>query len=129
MDNQPWTKENIPSQKGKIIIVTGGNSGLGYASAFALAEKGATVILACRNTQKGNIAYNNIKLKFPKSQVEMMKLDLAKRSSIEEFVKNFQRKYKHLHVLMNNAGVMATPQQKTMDTNINLVSIIWGILS
>lgn len=115
MNNQPWTKEDIPSQEGKIVIVTGGNSGLGFASAFALAEKGATVVLACRDTRKGNIAYNNIKLKFPKSQVEMMKLDLAKRSSIEEFVENFQKKYKHLHILMNNAGVMATPQQKTKE--------------
>ncbi|MGB0864326.1 MAG: oxidoreductase [Saprospiraceae bacterium] len=115
MNNHPWTKNDISGQEGKVAIITGGNSGLGYASALALAEKGVTVVIACRNTQKGNIAYNNIKLNFPKSNVEMIKLDLAKRSSIEEFAKTFQRKYKKLHILMNNAGVMATPQQKTKD--------------
>lgn len=115
MNKQQWSKSDIPDLSGKIALVTGANSGLGYETALALALKGATVVLACRNTQKGNIAYNNIKLQHPKASVDFIKLDLAKLRSVHRFVEEFRKKYERLDLLINNAGVMGTSEQKTFD--------------
>ena len=113
--NEKWTTDQIPNLSGKVMIITGANSGLGFETALALAEKGATAILACRNMQKGNIAFNNIKLQFPKAKLELIELDLANRQSIEGFVETFLGKYSRLDVLINNAGIFGTYKETTKD--------------
>lgn len=115
MNKQQWNTSDIPDLSGKIALVTGANSGLGYETALALALKGATVILACRDTQKGNIAYNNIKLQHPKADVAFMKLDLAKLRSVHQLAEQFAAQYDRLDILVNNAGVMGTGEKQTFD--------------
>lgn len=115
MNKQQWNTSDIPDLSGKIALVTGANSGLGYETALALAIKGATVVLACRDTQKGNIAYNNIKLQHPKADVAFMKLDLAKLRSVHQLAEKFAAQYDRLDILVNNAGVMGTSEKQTFD--------------
>jgi len=110
-----WTFENIPDLQGKTIIVTGGNSGLGYESVKAFALKGATVVLACRNLAKGEKAKNEILKANPSGEIKVMQLDLANLTSVEAFAKKFASEHKQLNVLLNNAGIMATPNIKTDD--------------
>ena len=71
MSSEKWTTEKIPSQKGKIIIVTGSSSGIGYEAARVLADKGAEVIVAVRNEEKGKNAINKIKDKNPAAIEEL----------------------------------------------------------
>lgn len=104
---QKWTTENITGLSGKVIIVTGGNSGLGYESVKAFAEKGATVILASRSAEKGNQAIKSIGN--VKGEIEVIELDLMDFDSIKSFAETFKKKYKKLDVLLNNAGIMTTP--------------------
>jgi len=115
MATSKWTFDNIPDLQGKTIIVTGGNSGLGYESVKAFAQKGATVILACRNLEKGELAKSEIKQTEPNGQVEVMKIDLMDLASVKEFADQFNKMYSNLDVLLNNAGIMATPYFKTKD--------------
>ena len=110
-----WTSEDIPNLDGKTIIVTGANSGLGYESTLALAEKGALVVMACRNLEKGRKALENIKTVVPSAQLDLMELDLADLKSIHAFAAAFKGKYDRLDVLLNNAGVMLTPRRLTAD--------------
>lgn len=110
-----WTTNNIPSLAGKTIIVTGGNSGLGLQSVKAYAEKGATVILACRNYDKGEVAKNEILKSAPAAQIVVMTLDLADLSSVQTFADRFNREFKRLDILLNNAGIMMPPYQLTKD--------------
>lgn len=102
-----WTTKDIPDLSGKVIVVTGGNSGLGYESVKAFAENGAEVILACRSVEKGKAAKENIGR--VKGLIQVMSLDLDKPNSIHQFAKNFEEKYSRLDVLLNNAGVMQIP--------------------
>jgi NAD(P)-dependent dehydrogenase (short-subunit alcohol dehydrogenase family) len=108
-----WTTSNIPDLTGKVIIVTGGNSGLGYESVKAFAEKGAEVILACRSVEKGENAKNEIGN--VKGKIVVMQLDLMDFSSIKYFAESFIKKYNRLDVLLNNAGIMTTPYFLTKD--------------
>ncbi|HOO83432.1 MAG TPA: oxidoreductase [Prolixibacteraceae bacterium] len=110
-----WTFDNIPDLQGKIIIVTGGNSGLGFESVKAFAQKGAKVILACRNLAKGEKAKSEIINGKSLLDINVMQLDLANLSSVKTFAEQFKQQYKQLDVLMNNAGIMATPNVKTDD--------------
>lgn len=110
-----WMITNIPNQQGKVVVITGANSGIGYESALALAGKGAQVILAVRNEQKGRAALQTIKGAFPKANAEVMLLDLASLDSVRNFAEEFKTKYNRLDVLLNNAGMMAIPFDKTMD--------------
>ena len=114
--NHPWTTHNIPDQTGKIVIITGANSGLGLESTRALADKGAHVIMACRDTGKGWTAMAPILDANPAAALEVMPLDLADLSSVRAFAAAFSNKHSRLDILMNNAGVMALPQrQETAD--------------
>ncbi len=114
-NNQHWTAKNMPDQTGKIAIVTGANSGIGYETARALAHKGATTILACRNQQKGETAVNQIKAENPQGTAELMLLDLADLASVRRFAAEFANRYDRLDLLINNAGVMTPPFGKTTD--------------
>ena len=115
MKSENWTTKNIPSLKGKTIIVTGGNSGLGYESVKAFAEKGAQVIMTCRNIEKGEKARNSILQDNKDAIVEVMHLDLMDMASIRDFAGQFKQSHKNLHVLLNNAGIMMVPYQVTKD--------------
>lgn len=115
MAKNNWTFDNIPDLQGKTIIVTGGNSGLGYESVKAFAQKGAKVILACRNLAKGEKAKSDILSEKPKGDIQVMQLDLANLASVKTFAEQFKQQNKQLNVLLNNAGIMATPNIKTDD--------------
>jgi NAD(P)-dependent dehydrogenase (short-subunit alcohol dehydrogenase family) len=113
--SEKWTAKNIPNLAGKIILVTGANSGLGFEDVKEFARNGAKTILACRNLEKGEKALAKIKNEITEADVELMQLDLADLSSIKEFVSEFKNKYDRLDVLVNNAGIMMVPYQKTAD--------------
>ncbi len=110
-----WTSEDIPDQAGKTVIVTGGNSGLGYETVKALAAKRAHVILACRDTARGEAARDQIRQQTTEASIEVMPLDLASLDSVRHFAEAFKSNHDQLHLLINNAGVMATPHRTTAD--------------
>lgn len=110
-----WTAEDIPDQAGKIAVVTGANSGLGYETARALARKGAHVTLACRDTGKGHAAGDRLHQQTAGGSVEVMRLDLADLASIRQFAEAFKSQHGQIHILVNSAGVMATPRRTTAD--------------
>ena len=101
-----WTAADVPDQSGRTVIVTGANSGLGAATARALADRGAAVVLACRNVGKGEAAAATMR-----GDVSVRKLDLADLASVRTFAAETSR----VDVLVNNAGVMAVPLQRTAD--------------
>jgi NAD(P)-dependent dehydrogenase (short-subunit alcohol dehydrogenase family) len=107
--------DNIPFQKGRIAIVTGANTGLGFETALALAKKDMKVILACRNMAKAEKAVHHILRKIPNAKLETMQIDLSSLASVRNFAKNFLSKYNQLDVLINNAGIMVPPYTKTED--------------
>eukprot|EP01080_Neovahlkampfia_damariscottae_P002382 gene2382-2847_t len=102
--------------EGKVVIVTGANAGLGKETARAMANTGATVIMAARNQEKAKSAKEELEkqIKNPKN-LHLIELDLGDFKSIENFISEFKKLNLPLHILINNAGVMATPQQKTKD--------------
>jgi len=110
-----WTTENMPNLLDRTVIVTGANSGLGYEASKALAQKQATVILACRNLKKGEAAQQKILRELPQATLRLMKLDLSSLESIRAFTDAFKRDYQTLDILINNAGVMALPRRTTAD--------------
>lgn len=110
-----WTAENIPDLTGKVIIVTGANSGIGWEAAREFAKNGAETILACRNMEKATRARNRIKSAIPDARAEIIHLDLAVLKSIHRFAEKFKKEFSRLDVLVNNAGIMAVPYRKTVD--------------
>ncbi len=115
MSKSEWNVDDIPDLTGKIIVVTGGNSGLGFESVKAFTAKGARVVMACRSVIKGEEAAKQIAEINPSADIEVMALDLMDLSSIERFAWSFKQKYPRLNVLLNNAGIMTTPYQLTRD--------------
>src|SRR5262245_18686669 len=115
MTTKNWTAEKIPDQTGRIIIVTGSSSGIGYEAARVLANENAEVVVAVRNLDKGNSAAAKIREQNPHARVTVMKLDLANLASIKSFGDEFKGKYARLDRLINNAGVMIPPYSKTSD--------------
>jgi NAD(P)-dependent dehydrogenase (short-subunit alcohol dehydrogenase family) len=92
------------SMQGKICMVTGANSGIGKATALALAQMGATVVMVCRDRARGEEARSEITTKSRNNAVDLLLADLSSQQSIRHLVANFQHHYTHLHVLINNAG-------------------------
>ncbi len=115
MAQTKWIADNIPDQKGKTVIVTGSTSGLGKEASRVLAGKGAKVIMAVRNTVKGESVAEEIRKEFPGAEVEVMKLDLSGLKSVKSFADEFIKQYDRLDILINNAGVMMCPYSKTED--------------
>ncbi len=115
MPHQDWTTNNIPDLRGKVIIVTGANSGLGFETAKELARKGALTILACRGLEKGNDAAHSILAEVPNAHLEPMVLDLGSLKSVRAFAEAFKASHDRLNVLVNNAGIMWVPYGKTED--------------
>src|SRR5258708_35434146 len=110
-----WNKNEIPDLKGKVFIVTGANSGTGYESRLALAEEGATVVMACRNPKRAQDGLAAIQRTVPDAKVEWMALDLASLKSIRGFAEAFQSQFDRLDVLLNNGGVMGPARSLTQD--------------
>ncbi|MGW1795530.1 oxidoreductase [Streptomyces sp. NPDC001984] len=108
-----WKTTDIPDQSGRIAVVTGANSGLGYVTARELARKGARVVLACRSEARGNEAVDRVVGEVPGARVEFGGLDLGDLGSVRDFVARFP--YDRLDLLVNNAGVMAPPYGITAD--------------
>jgi NAD(P)-dependent dehydrogenase (short-subunit alcohol dehydrogenase family) len=105
----------MPDLTGKVIIVTGANSGIGYEAAKEFVRKGAQTILACRSTAKAETAFNQIQAEITDAPVEFMQLDLASLASVRRFADEFTAKYDRLDVLVNNAGIMMNPYSRTED--------------
>lgn len=112
---EKWTTKDIPDMSGKVVVITGANSGLGFESAKALAEKGAEVVLACRSLENAHQARQEIINDYPNAKVQVAVLDLQNLESIKNFAIDFSKKFKRLDVLMNNAGIMNTPYALTED--------------
>lgn len=115
MSTNKWTGNSIGDQKGRVVIVTGASSGIGLEAASVLAGKNAEIIIAVRNLDKGKAAQNMIKNKFSYANVRIMELDLADLSSVRAFAENFLKNFSRLDLLINNAGVMIPPYEKTAD--------------
>ncbi|CAN5570400.1 SDR family NAD(P)-dependent oxidoreductase [soil metagenome] len=115
MSNEKWNTENIPNQKGKVVIVTGSSSGIGFEAARVLANKEASVIIAVRNLEKGNKALEKILEQNKEADLKVLELDLANLESVKKFAENFKKNYSQLDLLINNAGVMIPPYSKTAD--------------
>src|SRR5690242_15989433 len=103
------------SLHGKICMVTGANSGIGKATALALAQMGATVVLVCRDRARGEEAQNEIITKSKNTAVDLLLADLSSQQSIRHLVEHFQQHYSHLHVLINNAGAAFPRRRETVD--------------
>ncbi len=110
-----WTLSEVASQKGKVYIVTGGNSGIGYETVRELAKLDATVIMASRNQERATNAKEEILKTVPDASIDIILIDLANMDSIHNFAKVFKDKYNQLDGLVNNAGVMFTPYRETDD--------------
>ncbi len=115
MAKRSWTADDLPDLSGRTVLVTGGNSGLGFETGQALARKGAHVVLACRNLGKAEQALTAIRAGSRTGRCEAMELDLASLDSVRGFAKRFEDAHPRLDVLVNNAGVMALPRRETAD--------------
>lgn len=107
----PWKAEQIPLLTGRRFLITGANSGIGFAAALKLAHKDAELILACRDVRKGEAALARIREEAPGVRAEVAALDLASLDSVREFAARELERQRPLHVLINNAGVMAVPRR------------------
>ena len=107
-----WTADAIPSQEGRVALVTGANSGLGLATARALSASGATVVMACRSRRKGETARSQL-LEAGLTGLDLLELDLADLNSVGRAASEVGDRYGHLDLLFNNAGVMAPPRTLT----------------
>ncbi len=109
-------KIDYSNAAGKVIIITGANSGLGYHSAVQLANAGSKVVLACRSKERCDDAKNSIIYQLSsdalKENVKSMTLDLSSFASVRQFVADFNAQYDYLDVLVNNAGIMALPERE-----------------
>jgi NAD(P)-dependent dehydrogenase (short-subunit alcohol dehydrogenase family) len=110
-----WTTGDMPDQSGRVAIVTGANTGLGYHTAAALAQAGAHVVLAVRNLEKGNLALARIVAAYPQADVTLQDLDLSSLDSVRAAAAALREAYPRIDLLVNNAGVMWTPKQLTAD--------------
>jgi NAD(P)-dependent dehydrogenase (short-subunit alcohol dehydrogenase family) len=110
-----WTADELPDLSGKTFIITGGNSGLGYQAALQFASKSAHLVLACRDPGKAGAAADAITAAHPAASIEAMTLDLASLASVRAFAEAFLSRHRELHLLCNNAGVMALPHRRTAD--------------
>lgn len=106
-----WTTADIPSLKGKNVIITGGAGGLGFEDALALAKAGATVIVAGRDAAKGETALAKIRSDVPSADVSFELIDLADLASVASFSERISAKLDKLDILINNAGVMTPPNR------------------
>jgi len=110
-----WTTADIPDQTGRTAVITGANTGLGYETAAALAAKGAHVVLAVRNLEKGKAAAERISAATPGASVAVQELDLSSLESVRAAAEELKARHDAIDLLINNAGVMFTPRSTTKD--------------
>jgi NAD(P)-dependent dehydrogenase (short-subunit alcohol dehydrogenase family) len=110
-----WTAVDIPDQTGRTAVITGANTGLGYETATALAAKGADVVLAVRNIEKGKAAADLITRANPGASVAVQELDLTSLDSIRAAADELNSRHDSIDLLINNAGVMTPPKSTTKD--------------
>ena len=101
--------------EGKTCIITGANSGIGKATAIELAKMNATLVLLCRDKERGESAQKEIIELTGNNNVDLILCDLSSQKEIRNFVAEFKRKYQDLHVLINNAGVMLSKKTQSVD--------------
>ncbi len=110
-----WSAADVPDQSGRVAVITGANTGIGYHAAAVLAHCGAHVVLAVRNLEKGNSALARIVAAGPKADVTLQQLDLSSLDSVRTAADALRAAYPRIDLLINNAGVMGTPKQLTAD--------------
>jgi NAD(P)-dependent dehydrogenase (short-subunit alcohol dehydrogenase family) len=113
--NSKWTAADVPDQTGRVAIITGSNTGLGYETALVLADRGARVVLAVRDTEKGQAAAARIVGTVPRADVAVQPLDLGSLQSVRTSAEELKAAYPRIDLLINNAGVMQTPKGTTKD--------------
>jgi NAD(P)-dependent dehydrogenase (short-subunit alcohol dehydrogenase family) len=109
-----WTATQLPDLKGKLYVITGGNSGIGFEAAKHLGKAGADVVLACRSVAKAEDAAKELRTHV-RGQVDVIHLDLSDLSSVRKAAAEIHEKYTKIDALINNAGIMQTPELKTTD--------------
>jgi NAD(P)-dependent dehydrogenase (short-subunit alcohol dehydrogenase family) len=110
-----WTEKDVPDQSGRVAVVTGSNTGLGYDTARVLAARGATVVMACRDTAKADAAAARIRQLSPGATVAVQKLDLGSLASVREAAAAIGETYPRIDLLINTAGVMYPPLERTAE--------------
>ncbi|MCU0268246.1 MAG: oxidoreductase [Acidimicrobiales bacterium] len=105
----------VPDQSGRVVVITGANSGIGYQAALRLAQAGAEVVLACRNPAKAAEAETRILAGAADAEVRVVELDLASQASVRTAAEQLRADYERIDLLVNNAGVMAIPRRETVD--------------
>lgn len=105
-----WTEQDVPGQRGRVAVVTGANTGLGFETARVLAERGASVVLAVRDAEKGRQAAARMT-----GDVTVQALDLTSLDSVRAAAAELRDRHQRIDLLINNAGVMYTPKQTTRD--------------
>ncbi len=116
MSENLWNVDNLPSQKGKTVIVTGGTSGIGYETALALSKADADVVIASRNAEKGKEIIRKIKDIYSDAKVSFMTLDTSSQVSVKEFCNKWIGTGKKIDTLILNAGISNVPKrEETVD--------------
>lgn len=115
-----WSAADVPDQSGRVAIVTGANSGLGYDTAAVLADNGAHVVLAVRDLDKGRQAVDRIKSTSPNADVTLQELDLSSLSSVRKAAGELRAAYPRIDLLINNAGVMYVPRRETTEDGFEM---------
>ncbi len=110
-----WNIDQVPSQPGKVAVVTGANSGIGYEITLGLVKKDVEVIMACRNMQKAEEAKAKILHVHPQAKIKPMMVDLSSLNEVKKFAHQFGSHYDRLDLLINNAGIMMSPYKVTED--------------
>ena len=110
-----WTTDDVPGQQGRLAVVTGANTGLGFETAQALAARGASVVLAVRNVEKGKQAADRIAAGAPGATVTVQELDLSSLDSVRAAAAELRAGHPRIDLLICNAGVMYPPKQTTTD--------------
>ena len=110
-----WTADDIPDQTGRVALVTGANAGLGLEISTRLAEHGASVLMACRSTDKGERAAAGVRAAVPGAQVEVVRLDLGDLASVDALTADLHQRLDRLDLLVANAGLMAVDRSRTVD--------------
>ena len=108
-------KETTQSMAGRVCMISGANSGIGKVTARELARMGATVVMVCRNPESGGAARADVERETGSKEVDLFTADLSSQKAVRQLVQDVRSKYAHLHVLINNAGILCRKRTLTVD--------------